>query len=25
LDEFYGRKPAGAESESACFKTLFAK
>lgn len=23
LDEFYGRKPAGAESESACFKALF--
>jgi hypothetical protein len=23
LDEFYGKKPAGAKSESACFKALF--
>ncbi len=25
LDEFYGKKPAGAESETACFKALFAE
>lgn len=25
LDEFYGKKPAGADSESACFKALFAE
>ena len=25
LDEFYGRKPAAPESESVCFKTLFAR
>ena len=25
MDEFYGRKSAGAESESTCFKTLFEK
>lgn len=25
LDEFYGKKPSGAESESACFRTLFAE